>query len=51
MGLVLSDMRSPSGGPSGPLRFLALAVVLGMVIATAPLVVVPVIRYLSGFMF
>lgn len=48
---MLRDMRSPSGGPSGPLRVLALAVVLGMLIATAPLVILPIFRGLSGMFF
>lgn len=48
---MLRDMRSSSGGPSGPLRLLALVMVLGLVLATAPLVLVPLLRGLSGMFF
>lgn len=44
-------MRSPSGGPSGPLRVLVLVIVVGMVVAVAPVVVLPVLRGLSGMFF
>lgn len=48
---VLGDLRGRSGGPNAPVRLLALLVVLGMIVAAAPLVVVPLARVLWGAVF
>lgn len=41
---MLRELRSPDGGPRLRVRLLALLVVLGMVLLTAPLVVLPLVR-------
>jgi hypothetical protein len=43
---MLPALRDPRGKPSLEVRLLAGLVVLGMVVLTAPLVVVPAIRWL-----
>ena len=43
---VLSDLRGPDGGPAAGVRLVAVLVVLGLVVLTAPLVVVPLLRAL-----
>ena len=45
--LVLRDMRDATGGPNLRVRFAALLVVLALVVATAPLVVVPLVHVLA----
>ncbi len=45
---MLSSLRGPDGGPALRVRVLALVVVLGLVLLTAPLVLVPLVRWLSG---
>lgn len=45
-GQVLPALRDPNGGPSMAVRLVALLVVLGLVVLTAPLFVVPVLRAL-----
>lgn len=47
---VLSRLRGPTGAPSLRTRLLAGLVVLGMVVLTAPLVVIPVVRWLAGLL-
>lgn len=49
-GPVLSDLRGPSGGPNLRTRIFALLVVTGLVVATAPLVVFPLIRFLAALL-
>jgi hypothetical protein len=41
---MLSRMRDPAGGPALRVRLLALLVVAGLVISTAPIVVLPIVR-------
>ncbi len=43
---MLTRLRGPSGGPSLRVRLLSLLVVLGLVLLTAPLVVVPLMHWL-----
>ncbi|HWH15097.1 MAG TPA: hypothetical protein VNT51_10150 [Miltoncostaeaceae bacterium] len=43
---MLSDLRGPDGGPAAGVRLVAVLVVLGLVVLTAPLVVVPLLRAL-----
>ena len=47
---MLRSMRGPDGGPSLAVRALAVLVILGMAIAAAPLIVIPVIQYLFGLL-
>lgn len=46
--VVLRDMRTPAGGPNAAVRLIALLIVLGLVVATAPVVMLPVLRWLGG---
>ncbi|MGN6243843.1 MAG: hypothetical protein ACTHQ3_09245 [Motilibacteraceae bacterium] len=43
---MLSTLRGPDGGPAPHVRLLAALVVLGMAVLTAPLVLVPLLRWL-----
>ena len=43
---MLSELRGPDGGPRLRVRLLALAVVVGLVALTAPLVVIPLVQAL-----
>lgn len=45
---VLSQLRSPSGGPALRVRVIAALIVLGLVVLTAPLALVPLLRWLLG---
>ncbi len=45
---MLSGLRDPTGGPSLRIRALSLVVVLGLVLLTAPLVLLPLLRWLVG---
>jgi len=45
---VSPGLRDDVGGPSTGLRLLALLVVVGLVVVSAPLVVVPLLRALFG---
>jgi hypothetical protein len=42
---MLTGLRGPSGGPSLRIRLLSLLVVLGLLIITAPLVMIPVLHW------
>jgi hypothetical protein len=44
---MLSRLRDPSGAPAARVRLAALLVVAGLVVGTAPVVVLPVLRWLS----
>lgn len=44
-------MRNPDGGPNLRMRVLAVLVVVGLVLLTAPLIVLPLVRYLAGSVF
>jgi hypothetical protein len=44
---VLPALRDNRGKPAGPLRLLAVLVVLGMIMLAAP-VLVPLVRWASG---
>jgi hypothetical protein len=44
---VLPALRDNRGKPAGPLRLLAVLVVLGMILLAAP-VLVPLVRWASG---
>lgn len=46
VGGMLTRLRDPSGGPSLRVRLVSLLVVLGLVLITAPLVVVPLMHWL-----
>ena len=41
---MLSELRGPDGGPRLHVRLLALVVVVGMLVLTAPLVVLPLLE-------
>ncbi|MGI8683264.1 MAG: hypothetical protein ACR2JO_14285 [Mycobacteriales bacterium] len=43
-----AGLRRPSGSPSLRARVLALLVVLGLILITAPLVVIPLMDWLFG---
>lgn len=43
---MLPVLRGPGGGPSLTVRLVALLVVVGLIVLTAPLFVVPVLRAL-----
>ncbi len=43
---MLGDLRDGRGGPNLRVRLVALLVVLGLVVATAPLVVIPLLTAL-----
>ncbi len=45
---MLSTLRGPGGGPSVAVRLLAALVVLGLVVVTAPLFVLPLLHWLVG---
>lgn len=41
-------MRTPRGGPNAGVRLIAVLIVLGMIVATAPLVMMPLLNWLAG---
>lgn len=43
---MLRSLRNPAGGPSLRARVLAVLVVLGFLVATAPVILVPLVRAL-----
>ncbi|MDP9392872.1 MAG: hypothetical protein M3Q27_00785 [Actinomycetota bacterium] len=45
---MLRSLRSPDGRPALRVRLVALLVVLGMVLLAAPVVLVPLVRWLFG---
>ena len=45
---MLGDLRGPSGGPNLRVKLFALLLVAGLVAATAPLVIFPLVRFLAG---
>ena len=45
---MLGQMRGPSGDPNARIRLLALLVVIGMVVLTAPVVLIPILDALFG---
>ena len=45
---MLRSLRDAEGGPSMGVRVLAAVVVLGMIVLTAPVVLVPLLRWLAG---
>ena len=45
--MMLRDLRGPSGGPNLRVRLLAVTIVAGLVLLTAPLVVIPILRALA----
>lgn len=48
---MLSGLRGPDGGPSLRVRLLAALVVLGLIVLSAPLVLLPVLRAVLGGVF
>jgi hypothetical protein len=48
---VLSELRAPDGGPRLRVRLLALVVVVGLLVLTAPLVVLPLLEALLNALF
>ncbi len=48
LGGVLRSLRDAEGGPSLGVRVLAALVVIGMLVLAAPVVLVPVLRWLAG---
>jgi hypothetical protein len=48
---LLSRLRGPGGGTSLRTRVAALLVVLGLIVLTAPVVVVPIVRALVHTVF
>lgn len=45
---MLGNLRNSQGGPALRVRVIAILVVLGLVLLTAPIVVVPALRWLAG---
>ena len=45
---VLGNMRGPSGDPNARIRLIALLVVIGLVVLTAPVVLIPILDALLG---
>lgn len=43
---MLTGLRDPSGGPSMRVRLLSLLVVVGLLVLTAPLLIMPVLHWL-----
>ena len=48
---MLRGLRNPEGGPALRVRLVAALVLLGLVVLTAPVVVVPLLRWLAGLLF
>lgn len=48
---MLRDMRTPRGGPNAGARLVAVLIVVGLVVATAPVVMMPVLNWLTGQLF
>jgi hypothetical protein len=46
---MLSSLRNPRGGPALRVRVIALVLVLGLVLLSAPVVLLPVLRWLLGW--
>jgi hypothetical protein len=47
---VLGRLQNPRGGPTLQVRALAVLVVVGLVILTAPLAVLPLVHWLARFL-
>ena len=45
---MLGNMRGPSGDPNARIRLIALLVVIGLVVLTAPVVLIPILDALLG---
>lgn len=49
--VMLRALRNPDGGPALRVRIVAGLVLLGLVVLTAPVVVIPLLRWLAGLIF
>jgi hypothetical protein len=47
---MLSSLRNPEGGPALRVRIIALVLVAGLVLLSAPVVLVPVLRWLISLL-
>jgi hypothetical protein len=47
---VLSSLRNSQGGPALRVRVVAFVLVLGLVLVSAPVIVLPVLRALLGWL-